>query len=745
MAHCICSCANQYQMMFPFQQTYQAVQQPVAGTEVASCCYALFTAAEKGHVSCAKCLLKQNPALINEKDVEGYTVLHLAARNDRIDCLKFFLNLKPDLINEKNHHHETALHAAMRYSNFEKYQCLNEHTDRNRETTRDRMIEALAYGGLECLKILLERAPALINEKNRCDETALHLAAQFGRLKSLEILVDRAPALINERDRSDDTALCCAIRGDVIVDFQEILIKRRAEPIFPFANQFSGLNRLKCLEILVNKTPPALINKKNKYGYTALRYAVRGDSMDFVRVLLEHPQACIWINETDDQGKTALDYVISFGKKVYVELLLSKRANITPFALYFAAKGDNNNSYCYGSYEDVYKKRSGHQFDYLRILLKANPSCINVKDRMGRTALHLAAQDGHIDALWTLLRLNPKLLIINAKDHNGKTALDYAIISGEKECIELLNDAAIAERNSNADEAMDVDETISEIKPEPKSPNIVDPEARIELGDNAQEKLAALKRKRKMRKNAFEDNKLRYYYCPNDTSKGSYQKLKKESAWLDEKFDDFYNEFFSKEKTYKDDLVEIQKIDREDSRVSLRNQDKLVATKSIPAYTVLGIYVGKYLFTDDETNSITLSKDIEKEMDYMRERGVSFKKCSNLSGKLNNYGFNVPMPGTSSMMVSGYGRGNPLIKINAYYDYRGDPQLEEELKKKINVESHCVRSNQIHDGYLPFVLLYTNKDIQAGDEFLLDYGKDYWTTKECLDLTNLEEEEEGIF
>ena len=53
------------------------------------------------------------------------------------------------------------------------------------------------------------------------------------------------------------------------------------------------------------------------------------------------------------------------------------------------------------------------------ILLKAGAE-VNTKDKMGATALMVAAQNGHIEIVYTLLKVGAE---VNAKYNEGGTAL----------------------------------------------------------------------------------------------------------------------------------------------------------------------------------------------------------------------------------------------------------------------------------------------------------------------------------
>ncbi|KAL5249390.1 hypothetical protein ACHWQZ_G018297 [Mnemiopsis leidyi] len=74
-----------------------------------------------------------------------------------------------------------------------------------------------------------------------------------------------------------------------------------------------------------------------------------------------------------------------------------------------------------------------------RILLDFEAD-VAAKDNHGRTALHVAAQEGHADVLATLLEQENKACL-DAVDDRGRTPLMYAAASGKTRCVELLLEA----------------------------------------------------------------------------------------------------------------------------------------------------------------------------------------------------------------------------------------------------------------------------------------------------------------
>ena len=74
---------------------------------------------------------------------------------------------------------------------------------------------------------------------------------------------------------------------------------------------------------------------------------------------------------------------------------------------------------------------------YIRLIqvLIQNGANVNVQNKYGKTAIHLANQYGHKDCIETLLRAGADVSIQNIY---GRTALHWASIKGHKDCLEVL-------------------------------------------------------------------------------------------------------------------------------------------------------------------------------------------------------------------------------------------------------------------------------------------------------------------
>jgi hypothetical protein len=90
--------------------------------------------------------------------------------------------------------------------------------------------------------------------------------------------------------------------------------------------------------------------------------------------------------------------------------------------------------------DDIFDAAKSGDLEKVKALLKDNPDLVFRKDILGQTPLHLAAWNGHKDAVELLLVSKAD---VNAKDKGGATPLFMAAWKGQKDVVELRMDAAL--------------------------------------------------------------------------------------------------------------------------------------------------------------------------------------------------------------------------------------------------------------------------------------------------------------
>ncbi|KAM8959704.1 uncharacterized protein AAEQ78_002458 isoform 4-T4 [Lycaon pictus] len=291
-----------------------------------------------------------------------------------------------------------------------------------------------------------------INERDRKNRTALHLACAIGRVDVVKYLL-AWKCDVNLRDGENRTALVKAVQcqEEACVD---ILLKKGADPN---AKDFKGNtalhyaafegNILIAQKLLFNKGE---IEAKNKDGLTPLLVAVNAKEEKMVAFLLEEAN----INAVDYSNRSCLHLACANGHEDMVKLLVDRKCQLN--------LRDVENTTA------LLKAVQSQDEACVDILLKhgANP---DLKDIKGNTALHYAALGDNVTIAQKLLLkkvnmeirnkdgLTPLLLAINEKkekmvaflvekaninavDYTKRTALHLACAIGREDLVKLLVD-----------------------------------------------------------------------------------------------------------------------------------------------------------------------------------------------------------------------------------------------------------------------------------------------------------------
>ena len=156
----------------------------------------------------------------------------------------------------------------------------------------------------------------------------IYNAAVFGDLKSVEALLDQDPALVNSRDKYGFTPLHGVV-GEHHFELAEYLISKGAD--VNARNDF-GITPLHLAAYpemvkILLKHGAELEARENGGGTPLHILSEHPDALDVIRELLEHGAD---VNARDSSGSTALDTVLARDELDKVELLLSfgaKRGN----------------------------------------------------------------------------------------------------------------------------------------------------------------------------------------------------------------------------------------------------------------------------------------------------------------------------------------------------------------------------------------------------------------------------------
>ncbi|MCB1044518.1 MAG: ankyrin repeat domain-containing protein [Acidobacteria bacterium] len=173
-------------------------------------------------------------------------------------------------------------------------------------------------------------------------------------------------------------------------------------------------------------------NAKNRFGDTALHWAVYSDLPDLTRTLLQRG-ADPNISGTDH--KTPIFWTARAGNAKLTKLLLDRGSQIQSIDKRGATP----------LHHAVY---SG-DVPTIKTLIQAGAR-VNAQDHEGRTPLHIAAAEGESDALEPLIAAGADLFIAN---HNNRTALQALVKAGFHRI--LLDSAVVRKTYPDIEKAID--------------------------------------------------------------------------------------------------------------------------------------------------------------------------------------------------------------------------------------------------------------------------------------------------
>ncbi|XP_048243699.1 uncharacterized protein LOC124125868 isoform X2 [Haliotis rufescens] len=356
-------------------------------------------------------LFLDNGADVNIKNKEGKTALHLAAKANCERCVKILLPISD--INDQDEVGNTALHYLIHKESYqyvwntclahETYQLfLDNGADVHIQNKEGQTVLSTATWAhcKNCVEMLL---PVLdINDQDKVGDTALHFLHHYQSYHLTKV----------ERVCQEMCQLFLANRADVHVKNKEGKT---------YLHLAAKANCKKCVEMLL---PMFDINDQDQAGNTALHYLIHNVSyFDGSNECLDHETYQLFLDNGADvhiknnEGKTALHLAVKANCERCVKILLpisdiNDQDELGNTALHYLI---HNVSYRCGRKDCL--DHTTYQ------LFLDNGADVNIKNKEGKTALHLAAKANCERCVKILLPISD----INDQDEVGNTALHYLI------------------------------------------------------------------------------------------------------------------------------------------------------------------------------------------------------------------------------------------------------------------------------------------------------------------------------
>jgi ankyrin repeat protein len=309
--------------------------------------------------------LLQNSADVNIRTSQGLAPISYAAFSNDLELAELLIEHGAD-INHSMEDGSTPLHNAAYRGAFEVFNYLVERgADINARDNEGASIlhAALGPNSFDIAKKLLELGLDA-NTRTDANATPLHYLGWHGTVETAELLLEHG-ADINARNDNGWTPLTFAAHHSF--ELTQFYLSRGAD---------------------VNPDLPVdtVDGRCRTSGITPLYGAVRSDSLNTVRLLIEHDAD---INIPDDNGVTPLHYAVGNCNSAIARYLLSQGA------------------------------------------------ALSVEDKYNRTELHTACVMGMHEIANLLIESRAD---VSAHDRFGRTPLDYAMSRGFSHVAELLKD-----------------------------------------------------------------------------------------------------------------------------------------------------------------------------------------------------------------------------------------------------------------------------------------------------------------
>lgn len=147
----------------------------------------LHLASDRGHIDIMEILIKHG-SKINAVDSSGQTALHRASRNGQINSVQTLLSYGVDLSIVNNQ----GLNAEQMAATEQVQKLIASHHLTSRGNPENRLLEASRTGDLDLVQMILEKHPHLVNcrDVDGRQSTPLHFAAGYNRLDVVEYLLE---------------------------------------------------------------------------------------------------------------------------------------------------------------------------------------------------------------------------------------------------------------------------------------------------------------------------------------------------------------------------------------------------------------------------------------------------------------------------------------------------------------------------------------------------------------------------
>ncbi|XP_033116147.1 transient receptor potential cation channel subfamily A member 1-like [Anneissia japonica] len=386
--------------------------------------------------------------------------LHFAAAHSSVTTFKYLVekacslkSAQHELMRLRDNEGFTPLHSAVSSGSLEMVECCLQYgspIELTENTGHTALHMACAQGSPNIVEILLnsEDGCKVIDHKSFVGQTALHTAAKYNHIDVAKVLIKRGCKL----DEKDNDGLTPLLLGCFMDSWQTswLLLEHGASLTNTDAKGRNLLHFVvyKASTIIsmpislyksVERNLSSLVNVQDIDGNSPLHCAVEYGGSNQVHRML-YLGGAPWLH--NNQLQTPFHIAAALGRSDCIQIMMK-----TPSKLSINQVGLRNQT-------PVHQAAGNGHVEVVRILLKSG--AITRGDLFGQTPFHASAKGGHTEVARELLTLRSRSML-NELDKLGNTALHLAAMEDHPHMVSfLLTEHAQLIPNAKGDYVFDV-------------------------------------------------------------------------------------------------------------------------------------------------------------------------------------------------------------------------------------------------------------------------------------------------
>ena len=346
------------------------------------------------HMEIIKYLVEEQHCDLDGRTNDGKTPLHLASEKGHSDIVKYLIEKQYCDPTCKQNTGMTPLHIACQYGQLDvaKYLIEEQHCDPSYAANGGwtPMHYASRDGKIDIIKYLIEVLKCDSNGKNGKGWTPLHLASYNNHIDIIKYLVEGKHCDLDCRTNNSRTLLHLASERGYLDVIKYLIEEQHCDP-----------------------------NCKQDTSMTSLNIAYQYGWLDVVKYLIEeqHCDPCRTIND----GWTPMHYASRDGKLDIIKYLTD---------------ASNCDSSCRNS--EGWTACNNGQMDIIKYLFEEQYYDLDSKTNDGKTPLHLASEEGHLDMVKYLIEELKQHGDSDCRTDNGDTPMHLACLNGHLKIVKYL-------------------------------------------------------------------------------------------------------------------------------------------------------------------------------------------------------------------------------------------------------------------------------------------------------------------